>query len=64
MDPAAGVGGSLPGVQGNRPDVVPLLLVEQLEEGTDIALAYLGRGSAEVDQEFGAVVKDGDSTQP
>src|SRR5207247_982373 len=62
LHPAAGVGGTVPAFQADALDVFALLVVEQIEVRSGEASSHLGRGAAEVDEPFGAVVKDGDRT--
>jgi hypothetical protein len=52
----------VPALQANRADGLALLVVEDLEEGGWEAGADLGRGTAQVNETFGAVVEDGHRT--
>src|SRR5262249_35036769 len=58
--PAAGVGGAVPALQRNRPDVLALLVVEHLEVRLPEVGADLRGRAAEVDEAFAAVVEDRD----
>src|SRR5262249_27360140 len=59
VEPAAGVGGAVPALQGDGAHVVAFFLVEDLEERLAEVGPDLRRGAAEVEQAVGAVVKDG-----
>src|SRR5262245_45261392 len=50
VEPAAGVGGAVPALEGDRADVLALLVVEDVEVGLREVGADLGGGTAEVDQ--------------
>src|SRR6266404_7453408 len=56
VHPATGVGCAMPTLQGDRADVVALLVVEDFKEGAGEAGPDLRRGAAKIEQPVAAVV--------
>src|SRR5262249_47427336 len=64
MQPLAGVGGAVPALQRNRPDVIALLIVEQLVERLDEAFAHLLRGATQEQQAIVSIVENRNRPPP
>src|SRR5215471_8281964 len=60
LNPATGVRGALPALQGDGADVSAFLVVEEVEVGLGEVATHLGGRAADVDQTVGSVVEDRD----
>src|SRR5262249_48941931 len=64
VHPAAGIGGAMPALQGDRTDMLALFLVEHLEKRLGKTGTDLGRGPAKIQQAVAPIIEDRHGAPP